>query len=192
MVSQLSWASFSENQVRYFSGPELQWYLYNLGLRYDHSPCLNLQDNEVSALGVNSPATGNPSSGGPTISTVGVIAACVDKHFERLPSLHEQPEVQALLLGASHIAELKERYNHWYSMTWSRVEPQLQKKIVDHLIFHILGPDAVLEDYRQVKSAQEFKQEIYQKVKTIENQSSVNVLAQITLSLILRDESLSY
>ncbi len=168
-------------------------YLYNLGVRVDLQECVNLQDNEASALGVSSPATGNPSSGGPTISTVGVIANCVDKYFERFSGWHGKTELQGQLIGEVHVKELNQKYNtSWYSMTWSQVDVNLRQRIVDHLIFHILGPDVVIEDYQQVNSALEFKKELNEKIKTIENQSVMKVLAQLTLSLVLRDESLSY
>ncbi|MFN9067184.1 MAG: hypothetical protein ACK5V3_08140 [Bdellovibrionales bacterium] len=193
IFSQLAWASFTENQVRYFSGAELQWYLYNLGIRTDLSKCHNLEDNVSSSLGVNNPATGSPSSGGPTISTVGIIAECVNRHFATMESLlHILPETQSLLMGSGNIKELRERYNYWYQMRWSLVDVQLQKKIVDHLILHILGPDSVIEDYQLAPSAEALRAEMYKKIKLIENQSAVQVLTQITLSLILRDESLSY
>ena len=191
--SQLSLASFSENQVRYFSGPELQWYLYQLGIRNDQQECLLLRDSSGRALGVNSSATGNPSSGGPTISTVGVISLCVDKHFERISTLSGQIETQGILLGESNVKELNQKYqNYWYTMTWSQLDKNLKNQIIDHLVLHILGPDSVIEDYQLVKSAKEFKDDLKSKVSEIESKTVTQVLARITLSLILRDESLSY
>ena len=193
LLSQISMASFSENQVRYFSGPELQWYLFQLGIITDQNACLDFSGSHASSFGVNSASTGGPSSQSPTVSTVGAIAFCIKSYFSGIRGQQIPADIQGQLLSPLLVAELNQKYSSdWHAKLWSELDPGLQQRLVERFIRHILGPDAVIEDYKLVVSAAEFKNEVKKEVELMKSQKVLEVLEQLTLSLVLRDESLSF
>lgn len=193
LLSQISMASFSENQVRYFSGPELQWYLFQLGIVTDQNACLDFSGSHASSFGVNNASTGGPSSQSPTVSTVGAIAFCIKNYFSRIQGQQIPADIQGILFSTHLIAVLNQKYSsYWHTKLWSELDPVLQQKLIEHFIFHILGPDAVIDDYKLVVSAAELKNDIKKEVELMKSQKVFEVLEQLTLSLVLRDESLSF
>lgn len=193
-------ASFFQGQLRYISGHEFSQRISDLGIKLiNGSNCLDMNfQNKINFqnLGANPPSLGKPLFASPTAGTVQVLSECVVKNMS-LYSYSEE-ELGSFISNefqkAVHLAHpFFQTKKNQLMIKWSQVPSQEKYFLVAGLVEKILGTDPVIEDYGLIQSAESFRHEILNQLELLGSDLSLeNVIQKIVVTLILRDEFLSY
>jgi hypothetical protein len=195
-------ASFSQGQKRYISGHEFLQRITDIGVKFqNYSNCLELSYRNVDnilSLGANLPSIGRPLFTSPTAGTVQVLSECVIANMSFNSAIYTADDLNAFIsddfqrIVHAAFPKMKLKKEQLY-LNWSVIPSQAKYFLVADLVEKIMGTDAVIEDYGLVESAESFRHEILNQLNLHNSNLNVEkILQKIVVTLVLRDEFLSY
>lgn len=175
---QASFGAFSQNNHRYMSGIQLLQSLEAIGIATQncHPSIQNTGQYDFSALGTNNTVTGQPNSASPSIATINWIGNCVSLQFQQSQGL----------------GYFLKRNANVDSSQWRSLSMDSKLELLKKLMTSILGPDELVEDFGLIQSPDKFRMQIVENADSAMGLADEGILKSIILTLILRDEFLSY
>ena len=195
-------ASFEETSRRYLTGHEIILSLQTILPLPQH--CLDINTNNRSLLGVNSPLTGNPISPAPTQATIQWILKCVgssmatlsypyEKNYqEQLKILVGEKLYQFLITPPPYTAGSDEQMIAFkIQKKWSELSPDIQQATVRHVVQVFLGNDDMIRDFGLI-DPEVLRLKLLQWPQKVPDAKILDIIKFLTVNLAVRDEFLSY
>lgn len=196
-------ASFEETSRRYLTGHEIIQSLQAI-LPLPQN-CLDININNQSPLGVNSPLTGSPISPAPTQATIQWILKCVGSSManfgyphekiyqEQLKILVGEKLYQFLITPPPYMGSSDEKLMIAFNIQkkWSELSPDIQQAAVRHVVQVFLGNDDMIRDFG-LSDPEDLRLKLLQWPQKVPDAKILEIIKFLSVNLAVRDEFLSY
>lgn len=199
MIAHNSIAAFEENHRRYLSSSDVFRSIQSIFGYEGRTLCLDYEYASAHlSLGDNNVATGEPAISNPNSATVGQVTKCFSLLFSRVGNtepLVKRDQISNFLMGFSTLSPKSEQTALLNPATsWREIPAEQRKLIIQRLTYRVLGSDERIKDFAIVQDPNEIRDQLFDSLETEAHGKSnlTQAVSVILLSLILRDEFLSY